>query len=280
MNDIKIIAEIGANHNGDMTLAKEMISAAKESGCDFAKFQSWKESNLRKGVWDSPEPFFQYENKRDFYKKAQLTDDNHYELIEYCNKVDINFLTTCFDRERVEFLAGLPFNTIKIASTDSISDNLIVDLADYFGQLIVSTGMTYTKEIEHLIQLLDRIGLPHVVMYCSSIYPSPAEKNSIHKMRWIKERVSGEFGISDHSLGNTAAKIGVCNGATWIEKHFTTDREIPGPDNHMSATPSEIKDLRKFCDEYVLMDKNKELEPLAEEIEVRDLVYRRFGYNR
>ena len=87
MNDIKIIAEIGANHNGDMTLAKEMISAAKESGCDFAKFQSWKESNLRKGVWDSPEPFFQYENKRDFYKKAQLTDDNHYELIEYSNKV-------------------------------------------------------------------------------------------------------------------------------------------------------------------------------------------------
>ena len=81
------------------------------------------------------------------------------------------------------------------------------------------------------------------MMYCSSIYPSPAEKNSIYKMKWIKEHASGEFGISDHSLGNTASKIGICNGATWIEKHFTTNKKLPGWDHHMSMSPNEMKIL-------------------------------------
>lgn len=280
MSKINIIAEIGANHNGDMTLAKEMISAAKESGADYAKFQSWQEKKIGKGIWDSPEPFFQYKNKRDFYDKAQLTDDNHYELIEHCKNIGINFLTTCFDRDRIDFLSKLDLDIIKVASTDSISDKMISELSTNFSKMIVSTGMTYSYEIKHLIELLNKLSTPYVMMYCSSIYPSPAEKNSIYKMKWIKEHASGEFGISDHSLGNTASKIGICNGATWIEKHFTTDRNIPGPDNHMSATPDEIKDLRKFSDEFVLMDNNKELEPYPEEIEIRDMVYCRFGDNR
>ena len=87
---VKLIAEIGANYNGDMTLAKEMISAAKENGADYAKFQSWKESNIPLGPWDDNEPFFGYKNKRDFYKKAQLLDDQHYELIEFCIKLFVS----------------------------------------------------------------------------------------------------------------------------------------------------------------------------------------------
>ncbi len=176
MNKVNIIAEIGSNHNGDMTLAKEMISAAKESGADYSKFQSWREEDLQPGPWDKDVPFFNYKNKRDFYKKAQLSNDNHYELKEYCDKVGIKFLTTCFSNHRADFLSDLGLDTIKVASTDSTNQLMIDNLSHKFDRLIVSTGMTTNAEIKDLCGWLSHCCKKHVVMHCISMYPTPLEK--------------------------------------------------------------------------------------------------------
>lgn len=280
MNKVKIIAEIGANHNGDMNLAKEMIHAAAENGADFAKFQSWQASKIPPGPWDTPEPFFNFKNKRDFYDKAQLTNEQHYELIEECKKRDINFLTTCFDRERAEFLSGLGMNTIKIASCDSTSNKMIRELADSFETLICSTGMTEMSEITDLDKLLASTKRDYVVMHCVSMYPTPVEKIGLKRFFQIRDALSrGQFGISDHSLGSFFPKFAISHGATWVEKHFTTDRNIPGPDNHMSINPEELREIREFASMHSALGSNATEDVYDEERELRKVIQHRFGDN-
>ena len=282
MNRVKIIAEIGANHNGDMVLAKEMIRAAAENGADYAKFQSWQASKIGPGPWDDDTPFFQFKNKRAFYDNAQLTNENHYELIEECESAGVKFLTTCFDRERVKFLSGLGIDDIKVASCDSTSKTMIDELSSNFSRLIVSTGMTTMDEISALRDQLDAKGQPYAMLHCVSMYPTPLEKISVERLRQIGKMVSaqGEFGISDHSLGTTFPKVAVTMGATWIEKHFTTDNNIPGPDNYMSITPDQLKDIRTFCDEYYTIGTDSQDSVYSEEIELRGVIQNRFGSNK
>ena len=278
---VKIIAEIGANHNGDMSLAKEMVRAAAENGADYAKFQSWQASKIGPGPWDGDEPFFQFKNKREFYNNAQLTNENHYELIEECNSAGIKFLTTCFDRERVGFLSGLGLNDMKVASCDSTSKPMIDELSSNFRRLIVSTGMTTVPEIRVLRDQLEAKGQEYALLHCVSMYPTPLEKISLERLAMISDLTGrfGEFGISDHSLGTTFPKVAVTMGATWIEKHFTTDRNIPGPDNHMSIIPSELSEIRKFCEEFSLLGANSQEEAYQEEIDLRKIIQKRFGDN-
>ena len=278
---VKIIAEIGANHNGDMSLAKEMIRAAAENGADYAKFQSWQASKIGAGPWDDDTPFFQFKNKREFYNNAQLTNENHYELIEECNSAGIKFLTTCFDRERVGFLSSLGIQDIKVASCDSTSRTMIDELSSNFNRLIVSTGMTTMEEITQLRNQLDGTSQPYALLHCVSMYPTPLEKINVERLRQIGSMVSsaGEFGISDHSLGTTFPKLAVTMGATWIEKHFTTDTKIPGPDNYMSITPDQLQDIRTFCDEYQKIGINSQEEVYNEELELRGVIQNRFGNN-
>ena len=264
MSKIKIIAEIGANHNGDMTLAKEMIHAASENGADYAKFQSWQADKIGPGPWDSPEPFFQFKNKREFYNNAQLTNDNHFELIETCNKLNIRFLTTCFNIDRSDFLGTLGMDTIKIASCDSSS-----------------TGMTTTSEFTGLIDQLENIGKKYAVLHCVSMYPTPIESINMNRFNFIKSGIgqSGEFGISDHSLGSFFPKVAVSLGATWIEKHFTTDKSIPGPDNFMSIDPDELLDIRKFCEDFEKLGFEETVESNIKEMDLRKIIDNRFGDN-
>ena len=280
MNKVKIIAEIGANHNGDMSLAKEMIHAASENGADFAKFQSWQASKIPPGPWDTPEPFFNFKNKRDFYGKAQLTNEQHYELIEECKKRNINFLTTCFDRDRANFLSTLGMNTIKIASCDATSNKMIRELANNFETLICSTGMTEMSEINALDSLLSSTGKDYVVMHCVSMYPTPVEKIGLKRFFQIRDALSnGQFGISDHSLGSFFPKFAISHGATWVEKHFTTDRSIPGPDNHMSINPEELQEIRSFANMHSMLGSNAEDLVYEEERELRKIIQHRFGDN-
>ena len=288
MNKINIIAEIGANHNGDISLAKEMINAAHENGADYAKFQSWKEDNLRKGPWDEDDsPFFGFKNKRDFYKHAQLTDEQHHELIEHCNKVGIKFLTTCFDQPRASFLSTLGMDTIKVASCDSTNHDMIVDLAGRFNRVICSTGMTTQAEARDLMKWLAFYCKKHVVLHCVSMYPTPLDKVSIEKMFWIKDTLNpvgyrdadgpGEWGVSDHSLGTTVPKVAICYGATWIEKHFTTDKKLIGPDNYMSIEPSELKDIRNFANDFIEIQKCDSSDVYEEEMALREVIKDRFS---
>ena len=289
-NLINIIAEIGANHNGDIVLAKEMVAAAHENGADYAKFQSWREQDIGPGPWDSNEPFFQFKNKREFYKHAELSEQDHYDLIEYCNKSGIKFLTTCFDKGRVNFLSQLGLDTIKVASCDSTSEAMIKELSHKFNRLIVSTGMTTNSEIRDLCKWLAYYCRKHVVMHCVSMYPTPLDKISIDKMLWVKESLNprgfrdsdgpGEWGVSDHSLGTTVPKVAITYGATWVEKHFTTDKKIPGPDNFMSIEPHELKQIRQFADDFIKISSCNSLDAAQEEMDLRKVIMNRFGDNR
>jgi N,N'-diacetyllegionaminate synthase len=278
---VKIIAEVGANHNGDMSLAKEMISAAAESGADYVKFQSWQTSKISSDLYNSPDPFFQFKNVRDFFKKTELSNKNHFELMEYCNSSGVKFLTTCFDIGRVDFLSTLDMDTIKIASCDSTSTGMIDNLSKNFKRVIASTGMTSMQEIVSLKSQLELVSSEYVLMHCVSMYPTPLEKISTERLIAIRN-IAGEkgvLGISDHSMGTTFPKVAVTLGARWIEKHFTTDRNIPGPDNPMSIIPSELAEIRKFCDEYDKIGTESSADPYEDEINLRNVIVNRFGDN-
>jgi len=280
---IKIIAEIGANHNGDMTLAKEMIWAAAENGANYAKFQSWLEKDIVKGPWDSPDPFFQFKNKRDFYKNAQLSNNNHFLLMEECKKAKIEFLTTCFNYKRLPFLKTLGIDTMKISSFDAISNKMIDMIDASFDKLIISTGMTKFDKVKNLINRMEAKKKSYALLHCVSIYPTPIEKIKMSRFLSIKNMLGefGEFGISDHSLGSFFPKVAVSLGAKWIEKHFTIDKRIPGPDNFMSINPQELNDIRSFCNEYKKLDYDIDsLDVTEEENNLKKIIFDRFGSNR
>jgi sialic acid synthase SpsE len=274
---VKIIAEIGSNHAGDMSLAKEMISAAHESGADYAKFQSWKESNLKPGPWDEKHSFFGFDTKRDFYKFSEINDENHYELLEYCNKIGINFLTSCFSNDRIEFLSSLGLKTIKLASMDSRNLDLLQSVSDNFENVIVSTGMSNKKEIHNCKEFLDRVSKNYVMMHCVSIYPTPMDKVNLKKMLYIKSLMNdGGWGISDHTIGTSFPKLAVCHNAKWIEKHFTIDQNLAGPDNKFSITPNDLSEIRSFCNDYEKMSFDDQKEVYDEELKLRPVVEGRF----
>ena len=281
MTKVNIIAEIGANHNGDMTLAKEMIHAAHESGADYAKFQSWRSEKIPLGPWDDSEPFFQFNSKRDFYNTAELSDLDHYDLMEFCQSLGIKFLTTCFDRERNSFLSTLGLNTIKVASCDLGSTKMISELSVNFETILLSTGMGSMDEVRTACNLLMRETKNFAMLYCVAEYPTDLTSVSLPRMHAIRDMLpsTNNFGISDHSLGTSMAKLAVIHGAQWIEKHFTIDRNIPGPDNHMSMLPEEIRSIRNFCDDFEKMTQNHSLNPTDDELELRKIVIGRFGDN-
>ena len=281
LNKIQLIAEVGVNHNGDISLAKEMIHAAAENGADYVKFQSWQSSKFKTELSKSGS-FFGFKNQQDFFDSVQLTDDQHYHLMEACEKHNVKFLTTCFDRERVEFLSSLGSGAIKVASCDATSETMIKELSAAFKDLIVSTGMSSRLEIEKLIKQLEDYGKDYYVLHCISMYPTPLEKINLERFKMIKNSLGphGMMGISDHSLGTTFPKVAVVLGAKIIEKHFTLDRKLPGPDNPMSINPEELKSIRGFCDDFYLLGKDSVNDVYDEEKDLRNAILDRFGNNR
>jgi len=278
---VKIIAEIGANHNGELTLAREMAQAAKESGVDYVKFQSWQSRKIPPGPWDHEGPFFQYKTKRDFYNASELSDQDHHDLISYCNSIGVNFLTTCFDRERNVFLSTLGLDTIKVASCDLASTKMLSELSENFGRIILSTGMGTMEEIRTACNLLGQEIKDFAMLYCVAEYPTTLTSISIPRMLAIRDMMpsTDNFGISDHSLGTSFAKIAVTHGAHWIEKHFTIDRDIPGPDNRMSMLPHEMRDIRNFCDDFEKISSGTTIGPTDSERDLRKIIVGRFGDN-
>jgi len=204
---INLIAEIGGNHDGNINLAKDMIDAAAQNGANYVKFQSWREKDLRHGPWDEDDaPFLHYKNKRDFYKTSELLDEQHHELIDHCKKQNIKFLTTCFNRGRVDFLSKLGLDSIKIAGCDATSESMIKDLSQVFDRVIVSTGMASNEEITTLAKQLHKLETDFVLMHCVSIYPTPINKISLSKWillknLWMKTGRCAPICQREHYLG-------------------------------------------------------------------------------
>jgi len=246
----KIIAEIGWNHMGDMSLAKKMIDSASENGADFCKFQTWSVSKLKVGPWDN-------DGRREIYKKAELSHDQHSSLKLYCESKNISFLTSVFNKKDINFLSSLKLPMIKIPSHEIYNIDLIKECLDNFHKVLVSTGAAKWKEIEKILNLKKKENI--ILMHCISSYPLKAENVNFPRMEKLM-KLSKETGYSGHFSGIEDAIIAISMGANYIEKHFTIDRNLPGRDNKFAILPEELKRICDFRDSFLQMNIDKGLD--------------------
>ena len=243
----KVIAEIGWSHMGDMELAKEMILAAKESGADFAKFQTWSVRRLKRGSWDT-------DGRREIYEKAELSFDKHVELKEYCDEVGIGFMSSVFSIDDARLLKNVVTDYVKIPSFESRNKDLIHYCLKHFKHLLISTGTSTYEEIRNTLQdvPLDRFTLLH----CVSSYPCGFDIVNLPRIEILKG-LSYSVGFSDHSQGIEASVLSLGYDVEFIEKHFTTDNDLPGRDNKFAVLPDDIKELKRYIDIHKYVDASR-----------------------
>jgi N,N'-diacetyllegionaminate synthase len=233
---ISVIAEIGWNHMGDMHLAKEMISAAAESGADYAKFQTWSVKNLKSGPWDS-------DGRLEIYKEAELSSDQHADLNDYCNSAGIKFLTSIFNIEDSLWLPDINNSAIKIPSHEVYNKELIISVDGKFDNIFISTGAAQWEEIEILPSLVKKSKL--CLFHCVSSYPCLDRNVNLPRIKALKN-INSSVGYSGHFFGIEDALAAASYGLDYIEKHFTIDRDLPGRDNKFAILPQQMKQLTSF----------------------------------
>lgn len=243
---IKIIAEIGWNHMGNMDLAKKMIVSAAENGADICKFQTWSEEKLKAGSWDE-------DGRREIYKKAELSKEDHLLLKGYCKSNNVQFLTSVFNINDLDFLSTLDMDMVKIPSHEVHNLELIIAAIEIFNIVLVSTGASKWKEVLKILKQVDTNNI--VLMHCVSTYPCPLEKINLPRIEALKT-LTRTVGYSGHYDGIDDAIAAICLGATFIEKHFTIDQDLPGRDNKFAILPDELKSLCEFRDNYQKMNRD------------------------
>ena len=250
MNKVIIIAEAGVNHNGDINIAKKLIDAAEEAGADYVKFQTFKADSLVSPSAKKADYQIRNTNKKDsqyqMLKQLELSDDNHKELISYCNSKKIRFFSTAFDEESISYLSTLNFDMIKIPSGELTNFPYLRAIAKTGLPVILSTGMANLDEIEKSINVLVTHGIKKneiTVLHCNTEYPTPMSDVNLKAMLTIKKAFDVEVGYSDHTLGIEVPIAAVALGAKVIEKHFTLDRNMEGPDHKASLEPNELKEM-------------------------------------
>jgi len=247
-----IIAEAGVNHNGSISLAKKLIDVAVESGADAVKFQTFKAEQLvsknaekaeyQKETTDSKESQFQ------MIKKLELDLETHKELIGYCNSKNIMFLSTPFDLESIDLLNNLGLKIFKIPSGEITNLPYLQRIGQLNKKVILSTGMSDIGEIEDALDILISSGTKKdniTVLHANTMYPTPMEDVNLKAMVTIGNTFNIAYGYSDHTLGIEVPIGAVSLGATVIEKHFTLDKNMDGPDHKASLEPNELKEMVK-----------------------------------
>ena len=242
-----IIAEAGINHNGDLDIAKRMVRTAKEVGVDAIKFQTFTAENIMTRSAGGAAHLEAGAGKEDVYSFAQrlaLSPEAHRELFALCQEVGIPFLSTAGAPEGVDLLEELGVSAYKIASMDL--DNL--PLLDYIARMgkpiILSTGMGTLGEIERALETIYATGNEQVVvLHCTALYPPTLEDVNLRAMDTIRQAFDVPVGYSDHTVGNAVAIAAVARGACVIEKHFTLDKSMPGPDQAVSGDPEDFRRL-------------------------------------
>jgi N,N'-diacetyllegionaminate synthase len=242
-----IIAEAGVNHNGSLSNAKKLIDAAKAAGADAVKFQTFvpelviskhaaKANYQEKNTGNS-------ESQLDMVRKLRLNLDEHRELIAHCILSGIEFLSTPFDLESIDTLHGLGLNTVKIPSGEVTNAPYLKKLGRLNKQIILSTGMCYLGEIETAVNVLVAAGTDRErisLLHCNTEYPTPMQDVNLRAMTTMRQAFGLETGYSDHTLGIEVSTAAVAMGATIIEKHFTLDKTMEGPDHKASLEPQEL----------------------------------------
>lgn len=244
-----IIAEAGVNHNGDMNLAKKLIVAAATAGADLVKFQTFKASNLVSA--SAPKAEYQKkttassESQLEMIQKLELSREDHAVLIEECRTHGIGFFSTAFDFQSFDLLMELGcLEQIKIPSGELTNLPLLRYMSRVGKPLMLSTGMANLGEIEAAIEAVVEAGTPRhliTVLHCTTEYPTPMEDVNLRAMVSMRQAFGVNTGYSDHTPGIEIPIAAVALGATVIEKHFTLDRNLPGPDHKASLEPHELK---------------------------------------
>ena len=253
MTHTLIIAEAGVNHNGSIEIAKKMVDVAVDAGADIIKFQTFKTNNLvskgaklaeyqRHNIGESDNS--QYE----MLKSLELSEQDHEELILYCRNKGICFLSTAFDLDSIDYLHSLGLKLWKIPSGEITNYPFIRKIAEYKENIILSTGMCVEQDIINAVDLIYMFGVSKeqiTVLHCNTQYPTPFEDVNLKAMLPIKHNLGLNVGYSDHTMGIEVPIAAVALGASVIEKHFTLDRSLPGPDHKASLEPKELKSMIK-----------------------------------
>ncbi|WP_103618841.1 N-acetylneuraminate synthase [Campylobacter concisus] len=248
MNKIFIIAEAGVNHNGNMELAKKLIDAAVEAKVDAIKFQTFKtelciSKNAKKAEYQVESTGNSKESQFEMVKKLELTSQNHCELISYCKEKNITFLSTPFDSDSIKLLHELGLSTFKIPSGEITNLPYLRQIGGLNKKIILSTGMANLGEVEAAIEILVKNGTKREnisLLHANTQYPTPMEDVNLKAMITLKNAFGLEVGYSDHTLGIEVDIAAVAMGAKIIEKHFTLDKNMPGPDHKASLEPDEL----------------------------------------
>lgn len=240
-----IIAEAGVNHNGSLTIAKEMVIKAKECGADIVKFQTAKLNLLVSKYAEMAE--YQKNNigkemsQKEMLEKLQLSYVEFQELARFCKQLDIKFLSTPFDIESIHFLDDMQ-NIWKIPSGEITNYPYLVEIAKTGKEIILSTGMSTLEEVDAALKVLGENGAGKItLLHCTTSYPTPMEEVNLKAMLTLKDYFNIPVGYSDHTLGIEVPIAAVAMGAEVIEKHFTLDRHMEGPDQKASLEPDELK---------------------------------------
>ncbi len=240
------IAEAGVNHNGEIEKAHALIDVAAAAGADAIKFQTFKTDAL--ATIDAPKAPYQIRNETlattqtEMLRNLELDEQAWRSIRTHCDEKDISFLSTPFDFDSVDFLESLGVNAFKVSSGDLTYLQLLSHMAKKGLPIIISTGMANLAETEEAVQTIETNGNPPLaILHCVSDYPSDPSESNLNVLALLNKAFGRPVGWSDHTLGNVTSIASVALGARLIEKHFTLDRSLPGPDHKASLEPDELK---------------------------------------
>lgn len=251
LNKVLIIAEAGVNHNGDLEIAKKLIESAAEAGADYVKFQTFKADKLvsksaKKAVYQQKNSSSSDDTQMSMLKKLEIPDGWYSELVSHAQKHNIAFLSTGFDEESIDFLDTLDIPFFKIPSGELTNKPYLMHVASKGKPVILSTGMATIMEIEKSLAVLINEKIPKeaiTILHCNTEYPTPMKDVNLLAMTAIGDLLAVKIGYSDHTIGIEVPIAAVALGAKVIEKHFTLNRMMEGPDHLASLEPSELKQM-------------------------------------
>jgi N,N'-diacetyllegionaminate synthase len=243
-----IIAEAGVNHNGDLEIAKKLIDVASEAEADYVKFQTFKADKI--ATKNASKAEYQKrntgndENQLKMLRQLELSEDDHKQLINYCSQKSIHFLSTPFDLDSIDLLKNLGIRLGKIPSGELTNLPFILKMAKTFDELILSTGMADASEIAASVKAITDSGFSKnklTILHCTTEYPAPFSEVNLFAMQSLAKQFDVAVGYSDHTKGIEVPIAAIALGAVVIEKHFTLDRNMDGPDHKASLEPQELK---------------------------------------
>ncbi len=248
MEKVYIIAEAGVNHNGDFALAKKMIVEAKKAGVDAVKFQTFQSENLVSKYAKKAEYQLKTtgksETQLDMLKKLELSYEQFKQLQEYSRQIDIDFISTPFDEDSIDFLQSLHMPFWKIPSGEITNLPYLMKIEKTKQPIILSTGMCTLDDIQAALNIFSTYENDQItLLHCNTEYPTPYQDVNLFAMKTLRDKLHVKVGYSDHTQGIEVAIAAVALGATVIEKHFTLDKSMNGPDHKASLEPEELKNM-------------------------------------